>query len=323
MVNTIIFYDHYKIGTRVQIEALVQGLGLKYDLHPVQLPKPWCWLTPYMFAKLPKCLQKCLPLPTIQHLPSLIFAAGRQSVLYALSLRHLCHTIVLLNPRVACKYFDLVLAPLHDGLSKQKNVIEFVGSLHGITPEGLQSYQTNFFDNLPKPYLSILLGGNSKHFTYKQSLIKKLVHDIRTLRISHPEFSNGSLLITPSRRTPSDCLNLLRQLIEDIPHFIWDNSGENPYNYILSQADVIVVTGDSISMVSESCATGKNVLIYELPIKNKKFINFFSTLYQNKHAQPFNTHDDILKQPIVLQERDRILPLVQQRIGSFVSLELI
>jgi mitochondrial fission protein ELM1 len=43
---------------------------------------------------------------------------------------------------------------------------------------------------------------------------------------------------------------------------------------MLALADVILVTGDSVNMITESCATGHPVYIYDLPggsIKSQRF----------------------------------------------------
>ena len=52
--------------------------------------------------------------------------------------------------------------------------------------------------------------------------------------------------------------------------FCWDEIGENPYHDILAAADYIIVSGDSINMLSEAVATAKPVFIYRLPEKNHR-----------------------------------------------------
>ncbi len=49
-----------------------------------------------------------------------------------------------------------------------------------------------------------------------------------------------------------------------MPHrlFRWDSGEENPYLGFLAAANVVVVTGESVSMCSEACATGKPVYIF-------------------------------------------------------------
>ena len=54
--------------------------------------------------------------------------------------------------------------------------------------------------------------------------------------------NNGSLLVTPSGRTPSEAIAALQRAIFGVPHVIWDGIGENPYLAFLGIADAIVVT---------------------------------------------------------------------------------
>lgn len=49
--------------------------------------------------------------------------------------------------------------------------------------------------------------------------------------------AEGSLLVTPSRRTRADSLAALSAAIKDVPHIVWDDDGDNPYFAFLALAD--------------------------------------------------------------------------------------
>jgi mitochondrial fission protein ELM1 len=68
----------------------------------------------------------------------------------------------------------------------------------------------------------------------------------------------------------------------------------NPFYAYLQLADIIIVTGDSVSMCSESCSTGKPVYIFS-PDGNasEKHKAFHNSLYENGYAKEFN--EDIIK----------------------------
>ena len=51
---------------------------------------------------------------------------------------------------------------------------------------------------------------------------------------------------------------------------------ENPYFGLLALGRIIVVTSDSISMISEACFTGKPVYVYELPGRRQKAQGIFA-----------------------------------------------
>src|SRR3546814_9290061 len=69
---------------------------------------------------------------------------------------------------------------------------------------------------------------------------------------------------TPSRRTGRRNEEILRRGRAGLPAEIWDGDGENPYFGILALADHVVVTGDSVNMVSEAASTGKPVHVVHL-----------------------------------------------------------
>ena len=61
---------------------------------------------------------------------------------------------------------------------------------------------------------------------------------------------------------------------------IWDGKRKNPYFGILAHADSLIVTGDSVNMVSEAIATGKPVYIFQLSGGNSKFDLFHKRLQE-------------------------------------------
>ena len=63
-----------------------------------------------------------------------------------------------------------------------------------------------------------------------------------------------------------------------LPGAIWDGTGDNPYYAYLAIADALLVTADSVSMVSEAAATGKPVHILELDGGDAKFARFHAAM---------------------------------------------
>ena len=101
----------------------------------------------------------------------------------------------------------------------------------------------------------------------------------------------GSLAVTTSRRTETESAKILRERLKAVPLFFWDDIDqmeENPYLGILATADVIVVTSDSRSMISEACATGKPVYVFDVGERNKKFRRFHRALMDDGITRPFS-----------------------------------
>src|SRR5690606_28139930 len=99
--------------------------------------------------------------------------------------------------------------------------------------------------------------------------------------------TGGALLITPSRRTRTDTLEVLARGVAGTPHFLWDGGGDNPYFAFLSLADAIVVTEDSVNMVTEAAGTGKPVYIQALPGRSSRLARFHRLMHERGATRPF------------------------------------
>ena len=74
------------------------------------------------------------------------------------------------------------------------------------------------------------------------------------------------MLISTSARTPPPTIDTLCDHIA-VPSYVFrwrKDAAENPYFGMLALADAFVVTADSMSMLTEACATGKPVYIFDL-----------------------------------------------------------
>jgi len=100
--------------------------------------------------------------------------------------------------------------------------------------------------------------------------------------------AGGSILITASRRAGPTGLALLLERLEGLSTAIWDGSGENPYFAYLALADAVLVTADSISMISEAAATGKPVHVLDLEGGNAKFARFHEAMRAAGITRPFS-----------------------------------
>ena len=67
----------------------------------------------------------------------------------------------------------------------------------------------------------------------------------------------------------------------------WGDAGDNPYFGYLARADHIIVTGDSVSMCSEACATPKPVYIFApKALIGDKHARLHDGLYAKGYARP-------------------------------------
>ena len=81
---------------------------------------------------------------------------------------------------------------------------------------------------------------------------------------------------------------MLRARLGKFPGMIWDGNGDNPYFAYLALADALLVTADSVSMISEAAATGKPVHILDLDGGNAKFSRFHAAMRAAGITRPFS-----------------------------------
>ncbi|MBV9967260.1 MAG: mitochondrial fission ELM1 family protein, partial [Alphaproteobacteria bacterium] len=130
----------------------------------------------------------------------------------------------------------------------------------------------------------------------------------------------GSAVVTPSRRTGAAGIALLRERLAGLPAEIWGGAGDNPYYAYLAVADALLVTADSVSMISEAAATGKPVHVLELDGGDTKFARFHAMMRQAGITRPFSGKiegwsysppDDTARAGALL--RDQVLARLGQR----------
>jgi len=69
---------------------------------------------------------------------------------------------------------------------------------------------------------------------------------------------------------------------------VWDGDGENPYFGMLALADLIVVTQDSVSMISEAAATTAPMLVAELPGRSRRQAMFLKMMRDEGRIRLFD-----------------------------------
>ncbi|MCK4869356.1 MAG: mitochondrial fission ELM1 family protein, partial [Alphaproteobacteria bacterium] len=190
------------------------------------------------------------------------------------------------HPRVDPAKFDLVTASAHDRLTGP-NVRTTLGALHHVTREKLAAEARKFearYAHLPRPLVAVLIGGANRVYRFDRATAERLADGLARIC----EESGCGLLITASRRTGPENEALLRERLKGLPAEIWDGAGDNPYFAFLGLADSIIVTGDSVNMVSEACYTGKPVHVFHLPGGGgTKFLCFHESLVETGITRPF------------------------------------
>ncbi len=202
--------------------------------------------------------------------PDLVIGCGRRSVPIAWEIRRQAgpatRLVQLGRPRADLDGFDLVVTTPQYRLPERPNVLHLALPLHRPEQEKWRCAAVEWeptFAHLPRPWFALLIGGSAKPFVFDVAAAHRLAAHANAL----VRAEGGSLLVSTSRRTPADAARALADAIEVPAHVHqWRaGGGPNPYLAYLGLADGFVVTGDSASMLTEACSTGKRVWFVELP----------------------------------------------------------
>jgi uncharacterized protein len=264
-------------GNQRQALALAQMLEMPIRHLQLEPAAPWSWLAPHLTFGARLALDATQRLQFAAPWPAVAIGCGRSSALYTRLLRKLsggaCYTVQILDPRVNPAHWDVIISPQHDELAGD-NVIRPLGSLNPVDDAWLQDGRDAdpAFAALPRPRVGVLLGGPRKGVTFNESYIDQLISALHARRRQE----GGSLLVMASRRTPPELVERMRQGLGDVPGLVWagNDDGGNPYPGVLGWADRLVVTPDSVNMLSEACAVGCPVhtfVIGSLPDKLERF----------------------------------------------------
>jgi mitochondrial fission protein ELM1 len=274
-----------------QCLGVAEALGLSPVEKTVRLRAPWRWGTPflrwgsaYALAKESSDLTK--PFPDV------IIGCGRQAVVPMLHIKKLSAgkttAIQVQNPVISTKHFDVVVAPLHDNV-KGENVIHTLGAPHRVSLKRLESERHKFPEfkkEKEEKLIGVLIGGACKAYPMDSDSAMGLINSLESLAKQ-----GHRLLISPSRRTPPFLMELLNKAVIagklGASPFLWDMQGENPYFPILANADALLVTCDSVCMITEACVTDKPVYLFPLKGGNVKFKSFHNGLLSKGRVQWF------------------------------------
>ncbi|MFQ5984738.1 MAG: mitochondrial fission ELM1 family protein [Alphaproteobacteria bacterium] len=302
-----------KPGMETQCVGLAEALGFPFVVKRIRARAPWRFLPPQLWLAPLKALaaeSDALKPPW----PDLLVATGRNTVALSIALKKASggrtFTVQIQKPVVSPRRFDLVVPAEHDGC-RGPNVVPTRGSLHRVTPEGLKAAAEAVAPrvaHLPRPLVAVLVGGSNKVYRLTEGVARSIGERLAAFAGAE----GAGLLVTPSRRTGARNEAVLRRTLAGAPAFIWDGRDDNPYLGFLGLAEAIVVTADSVNMVSEACATGKPVYVIELKGGSEKFRRFHRSLREEGMTRSFDGRLDRWTYP-PLDETQRVAREVRAR----------
>ncbi len=270
-------------GLRAQALGLAEAAGLTADLRVLRPAAPWKWIAARLWPRPLAVVSEAVRAP----LPDLVIGCGGMAAAVLAALRGRARPVVQVqNPRMAIDRFDLIVANNHDELTGP-NVILSRTALHRVTPERLAAEADLWRDrlaDLPRPLVAVLLGGSNGRYRLDVASGGQLAADLAAMI----RRDKVGMMVTPSRRTDPAVTALITAAIAPLGGRVWDGTGDNPYFGMLALADLIVVTQDSVSMISEAAATTAPVLVAELPGRSRRQGLFLKTMCDEGRVRMFD-----------------------------------
>lgn len=269
-------------------EALSRRTPVALTTKRIELRSPWSWLPPG-FVPAPRQALSIGSDPIEAPWPDVFIACGRAATPFALGMREWSRgktfVVVLQDPRVNPREFDVVIPPIHDGLEGQ-NVLPIVGACHRVTHEKIAEAVASYpqaLEDLPSPRFAVLIGGKSK----RQDISAKRARAIADSLAQVQRATGGTLMVTLSRRTSAAARLQFQTYLAPHCALFYEGEGVNPYFAMLGAADHVFVTEDSVNMATEAAATAKPIHVLAVDGNAGKLARFHQSLARRGCARPF------------------------------------
>jgi mitochondrial fission protein ELM1 len=259
----------HKAGDNSQILALAEGLRWPFEIKRL-VYRPTELLTNLLTPRTLLGIVRDRSSPLAPPWPDLVISAGRRNEPPCRWIRaHADRRVRLVHcgrPWAKLECFDLVVTTPQYRLPERPNVLLNTTPLQRISPERLEAARAAWeprFAHLPRPRIAVMVGGDAGPYVLDREAAALLGQAASALA----RRQGGSLLVTTSARTPKPTIGTLEAALDGPAEiFRWtpDRAAENPYLCYLAIADAFVVTSESMSMLTEACATRKPVYMFDL-----------------------------------------------------------
>jgi len=201
-------------------------------------------------------------------------------------------SIAIMKPGLAgVKKFDLVIVPAHDRLKPRGNVAVTDGSLNLINGEYLENQSRLLLGSCDirlrrlGPCIGLLIGGDTKDVRFSQELMRQVIGQVKSIAAR----LEADILVTTSRRTSPEIERLVKSEFEREPAcrlLIIANEKNIAYAVggILGLSSIVVVSGESVSMVSEAASSGRYCVVFNPPGLPEKHLRFLDHLQKKGYV---------------------------------------
>ncbi len=311
-----------KVGRRNQCIGVAQKLPANIKIFKIDDIKAAGGPKAFLATKFGRTL-------TAEDWPDVILSSGEEAGDVAIAMKDLSRDKVFLaaiTNHIRSVSFDFMAAIHHTKHHLAGHNMEMIGVPHKVTREFIAKGVEEWRDKMQaiieskKPILSVLVGGDiNEQFKFSIEDARQLGDTIN----KEAKRLGAALLITNSPRISvpvwRELLSHATDGLEQVYVHDCRAADGNPFAAMLGMADVIAVTGDSISMCCEATATGKPVYIMSPPsITPELYAKIHDDLYERNLAKKFNDVLDpyeVIAQP--LDEAGRVAKELSKKIEEY------
>lgn len=183
--------------------------------------------------------------------------------------------IVVMSPNIpfGLGKFSLAVIPEHDDPPRRRNVVRTAVAPNTIDEEALKDHGEKMRGRVSlrsDKVISLFVGGDNPEFLLTEKIVDSVVDSL----MKFSDSAGAEFLVTTSRRTSPEIERLLKIGLKGHPRcrsLVIANE-DNPDGAVagmLALSTVAVVSGESVSMISEAVCAGKKVVVFKLAKKKE------------------------------------------------------
>ncbi len=208
-----------------------------------------------------------------------------------------------------------MVMPKHDNPSRRRNIAATNGALNLIDEEYLNTCVSQIKNHLTGQgnkvlTLGLLLGGDTKDFHLSGSSIRRIIEQLK----ESAENLDAQIVVTTSRRTSPEIERIVKEEFKSYSRcrlLIIANENNLPFAMggILGLSKILIVSPESISMISEAVSSRKYVVTFKAAGLSKRHQNFLKQMALDKHLYLIKDSDLIKTIKTLEENKPEIKPL--------------
>ncbi len=177
-------------------------------------------------------------------------------------------SVLIMKPSTSHELFDAIILPKHDKAMSSDRVFVTDGALSAMRQEDLSRESQKLRAELSlgghAKKIGLLVGGDTTKIQFQLALFEKWMQMLHQFSLRQ----GVEVIATSSRRTPAWAEQVMKHFFLDkrvCPYLLIANEAnrQGGVSAILGLSDWVIVTGESMSMISEAVMAGKLVLVIE------------------------------------------------------------